>query len=237
MLSIFVFLAVFAFVTPYRGDSNNVEEYVDKVLSEYLPGYVKKANLDINELQDFYFNVQNTLSESEAFDGTVTFHLGNLTGLNAVHRRFCQRVLRSPGSLKIVCNVVLPRVGVTYRGRYEAITGFTNSNRDRVLQQRNFYSEILLNDVEAQIELTKLNDNEQLSVTNLLLLGEGEVTKVFQYNDATQNRLSNRFYVPYHEISGPFYQKCANLLQQVFYGSYRRVLEEVFSTIEYPERY
>ncbi|GFU43965.1 uncharacterized protein TNCV_1878461 [Trichonephila clavipes] len=199
------------------------------VLSEYLPGYVEKANLNENELPDFYFNVQDTLSESDAFHGTVIFHSGNLTGLNEVPRRYCQHSLRSPGSLKIVCNIVLPRVGVVYKGRYEAITGLTTSSTDQV-QQRNFYSEILLSDVEAQIELTKINDSEQPSITNILLLGEREVTKIFRFNDVTQNRLLNRFYVP-------FYEKCTYLFQQIFYGYYREVLEKAFSTVEYPDHY
>ncbi|GFU43979.1 uncharacterized protein TNCV_1878551 [Trichonephila clavipes] len=137
--------------------------------------------------------------------------------------------LRSPGSLKIVCNIVLPRVGVVYKGRYEAITRLTTSSTDQV-QQRNFYSEILLSDVEAQIELTKINDSEQPSITNILLLGEREVTKIFRFIDVTQNRLLNRFYVP-------FYEKCTYLFQQIFYGYYREVLEKAFSTVEYPDHY
>ncbi|GFQ80077.1 uncharacterized protein TNCT_266801 [Trichonephila clavata] len=209
---------------------------MDEVLSEHLPRIVEKASLDTDEMPDFYFNVRDTLAENEEFEGTVLIHGGNLTGLNNVNRRFCRYSSHSSVNNRIVCNVILPRVGVRYRGRYEATTGLTNSYRVRV-QQRDFYSEIVFRDVEAQIELTKLNDSEQPSITNLLLLGEGEVTKRFLYNDETKNRLFNRFYVPFHEISGPFYQKCAHLFQRIFYGSYREVLEKAFSTVEYPESY
>ncbi|GFQ80092.1 uncharacterized protein TNCT_266871 [Trichonephila clavata] len=196
---------------------------------------VEKANLDTTEMPDFYFNVQDPLVKAEVFDGTVIFHSGKLTGLSSVYRKNCGHLSRSSGSITIVCNVVLPRVSVAYRGRYETTTGYiTSNNKDRV-QQRDFYSEILLRDVEAQIELIKLNDNDQPSITNLLLLGEGEVTKVFQYNNVSKSHVLNHFYVPYHEISGPFYQKLVHLFQQIFYGSYREVLENAFSTIEYPE--
>ncbi|GFQ80065.1 uncharacterized protein TNCT_266731 [Trichonephila clavata] len=235
MLCIFVFLVTFAFVTPHR-DTIHVNEYVDEVLSEHLPRIVEKASLDIYKIPDFYFNVQDTLSEVEEFEGTVLFHSGNLTGLSTVNRRFCRYSSGSSDDNRIVCNIVLPRVDVRYSGRYEATTGLTTSYGVRV-QQRDFYSEIVFRDVEAQIELTKLNDSEQPSITNLLLLREGKLMKLFQYNDVTKNRLFNRFYVPFHEISKPFYQKCAHLFQQLFYGSYREVLEKAFSTMEYPEYY
>ncbi|GFY48179.1 uncharacterized protein TNIN_384651 [Trichonephila inaurata madagascariensis] len=236
MLFITVFLVLFAFVAPYRGDLDHLNEYVDEVLSENLPRIAEKASLDAYEIPDFYFNVQDTLAEAEEFEGTVLFHSGNLTGLNAVNRRFCRYLSRSSDNNRIVCNVVLPRVGVRYRGRYEATTGLTTSYGVRV-QQRDFYSEILFRDVEAQIELTKLNDSERPSITNLLLLGEGEVMKRFLYNEETKNRFFNRFYVSFHEISGSFHQKCAHLFQKIFYGSYREVLEKAFSTVEYPEHY
>ncbi|GFV42808.1 uncharacterized protein TNCV_841621 [Trichonephila clavipes] len=197
---------------------------------------VENANLDISEVQDFYFNVQDNLAEPEAFDGTVKFLSGNLTGLSAAHRGSCRSSSRTSSDIKIVCNVILPRVSVRYRGRYEATAGLTSSYGDRV-QLREFYGEILFRDIEAQIELTKLNDGEEPSITNLLLLGEGEGVKRFMYNDVTRNRLFNQFYVPFHEISRPFHQKCVHLFQQIFYGSYREVLEKAFSTVEYPERY
>ncbi|GFY37847.1 uncharacterized protein TNIN_144971 [Trichonephila inaurata madagascariensis] len=212
MLFVSVFLAVLVLVTPYRerGDLDHVNEYVDEVLSGHLPRIFRKASLDSNEMSDFYFNIQDPLVEAEVFDG----------------------------SIRIVCNVVLPRVSVAYRGRFEATTEYITSqnNKDKV-QQRNFYSEVLLRNVEAQIELTKLKDNEEPSISNLLILGEGEVTKVFQYNDIFKNRILSRFYVPYHQISGPFYQKCSHIFQKIFYGFYREVLENAFSTVEYPEVY
>ncbi|GFY44108.1 uncharacterized protein TNIN_458921 [Trichonephila inaurata madagascariensis] len=178
MLFITVFLVFFAFVTPYRGDLDHVNEYVDEVLSEHLPKIVEKASLSTYEIPDFYFNLEDTLAEAEEFEGTVLFHSGKLTGLNIVNRRFCRYSLRSSGNSKIVCNVVLHRIGIRYRGRYEATTGITTSYGVRA-QQRDFFSEILFRDVEVQIELTQLNDSEQLSITNLLLLEEGEVTKNF----------------------------------------------------------
>ncbi|GFW31700.1 uncharacterized protein TNCV_4683721 [Trichonephila clavipes] len=217
-------------------DIDHVNEYVDEVLSDRLTSIVQKANLDSTEMPDFYFNVQDPLVKAEVFDGTVIFHSGNLTGLSSVYRKFCRYLSRSSGSIRIVCNVVLPRVSGAYRGRYETtaeyITSESNNNR---VQQRDFYIVVFLRNVEAQIELTKLNDNEQPSISNLLILGEGEVTKVFQYNNVCKNRVLNRFYVPYHEINGPFYQKFTHLFQQIFYGSYREVLENAFSTVEYPE--
>ncbi|GFX12409.1 uncharacterized protein TNCV_1035961 [Trichonephila clavipes] len=152
------------------------------------------------------------------------------------YRKFCRYSSESSENNRIVCNIVLPRVVVRYRGKYEATTGLTTSYRVRV-QQRDFYSEIVFRDVEAQTELTKLNDSEQPSITNLLILREGEDTKVYQYIDVTQNHLFNQFYVPFHKINRPYYQKCAHLFQQLFYSSYKEVLEKAFSTVEYPGYY
>ncbi|GFX64100.1 hypothetical protein TNCV_1986251 [Trichonephila clavipes] len=90
---------------------------------------------------------------------------------------------------------------------------------------------------KAQTKVTTLNVSEPPSTTNLPLLGEREVTKEFRYNSETENHLSNRFYVHFHKISGPLYRKCSNRFQHIFYGSYREVLEEAFSTVEYPEHY
>ncbi|GFY65798.1 integrase catalytic domain-containing protein [Trichonephila inaurata madagascariensis] len=70
MLFISVFLAVLALVTPYSGDIDHVNEYVDEVLSDHLPGLVEKANLDTTEMPDFYFNVQGPLVKAEVLDGT-----------------------------------------------------------------------------------------------------------------------------------------------------------------------
>ncbi|GFU07160.1 uncharacterized protein TNCV_2700441, partial [Trichonephila clavipes] len=82
-------------VTPYRGDINHVNEYVDEVLSDHLPRLVEKANLDTTEMPDFYFNVQDSFVKSEVLDGTAIFHSGNLTGLNTLNRIFCRNLLHS----------------------------------------------------------------------------------------------------------------------------------------------
>ncbi|GFX59455.1 uncharacterized protein TNCV_3667201 [Trichonephila clavipes] len=99
-------------------------------------------------MPDFYFNVRDTLREAEEFEGTVLFHSGNLTGLSTLNRKFCRYSSDSSDNNRIVCNIVLPRVGVRYRGRYEMTTGLTISYRVRV-QQRDFYIEIVFRDVEA----------------------------------------------------------------------------------------
>ncbi|GFT36889.1 uncharacterized protein NPIL_237281 [Nephila pilipes] len=183
-------------------------------------------------MPEFYFDVVNFSSEDEAFESTVTFHSGNLTGLSSMYRKFCQHLSKSSGNIRVICNIVLPRVEVIYGGRYETTTGYTTSYGDRE-QQRSFYGKILIKDVEAQIELRNSDDAEKLTVTNLLILGKREVLKIFQYNYVAENH-HKRFYVPFHEISGPLYQKCFDVFQEVFYGSFRNALERAVADVAYP---
>ncbi|GFV42810.1 putative DD41D transposase [Trichonephila clavipes] len=82
-----------------------------------------------NVVQSFYFNVRDTLREGEEFDGTVLFHSGNLTDLSTNNRKFYRYSSESSDNKRIVCSIVLPRVGVRYRGRYEVTTGLTTSYR------------------------------------------------------------------------------------------------------------
>ncbi|GFT30065.1 uncharacterized protein NPIL_617491 [Nephila pilipes] len=114
------------------------------------------------------------------------------------------------------------------------VLGNTSTNGYRI-QQRDTYGEIVARDVEAQIKLTTLNDIQKALVINLLLLGKDQVTNIYYYNDIMENSVLDRLYVPFHEISGPFYQKCNSVFQRVFYGSYRKVLGRAFSSLDYLE--
>ncbi|GFS62319.1 uncharacterized protein TNIN_446361 [Trichonephila inaurata madagascariensis] len=132
MLLISAFLLTFALASAYRENQNDVNKYIDEALSVHLPRHVEDADLDIYEMPDFYFNVQEFSVSNEGNDGTVTFYRGNLTGLSTVQRRFCHRSLRSTDSVSIICNIILPRVDVEYRGRYEVSTGSFSSYKDQV---------------------------------------------------------------------------------------------------------
>ncbi|GFQ80059.1 uncharacterized protein TNCT_266701 [Trichonephila clavata] len=184
-------------------------------------------------MSDFYFNVREYSTENEVFDGTVTFLRGNLTGLSSVHRRFCQRSVRSTDSVSIICNIVLPRVDVRYRGRYEVSTGSSSSYRDQV-RQRDFFGDISVRNVEAQLEVKTSVDGDQSSVTNLLLLGKGDIRKGFQYRDVHRNQVYNHLFVPFHEISAPFYKRSFYNISASFYGSFRETLERAFARVSYP---
>ncbi|GFU43984.1 uncharacterized protein TNCV_1878601 [Trichonephila clavipes] len=163
----------------------------------------------------FYFNVQDFSVDNVENVGAVTFYRGNLTGLSAVKRRFCQRSLRSTDSISIICNIDLPRVDLRYRGRYDISTGSSSSYRDHV-QQRDFFGDISLRNIEAQIELQTSEDGDQYSVTNLLLLSKGEKRRGFQYNNVRGNRLYNNLFVPFEEISEPFYRTSFYVFQHIF---------------------
>ncbi|GFQ80089.1 uncharacterized protein TNCT_266861 [Trichonephila clavata] len=186
-------------------------------------------------MPQFYFNVQEFYTAKEVFDGTVKFYRGNLTGLSAVHRRFCQRSLRSTDSVTLICNIVLPRVDVRYRGRYEVPTG--SSSYKVQVRQRDFFGDISVSNVEAQIEVKTSINGDQPSITNLLLLGKGDFRKGFQYNDVRENRLYNQLFVPFDEINEPFYKRSLYAFQQVFYGSFRNALERAVASVSYPSEH
>ncbi|GFY71184.1 uncharacterized protein TNIN_385351 [Trichonephila inaurata madagascariensis] len=234
MLRFSVLLMVFAFVSTYGSDTDNINKYIDEILSVSLPKAVENITLDLNEIPDFSFNVQNSSEENESFGGTVMFDLGNVTGLNVVKRKFCEPSSKSPGSISIVCTVVLPRVVVSYRGRYQEITGSNSSEEDQVLY-RDFYGENFIRNAEVQIELTTFEDLNNPALTNFLLLRIREVKKEFQYDDAVENGVSHQLFVPFDEISEPFYQKSLYIFQHVFYGPYRNALEKSVAGVKYPE--
>ncbi|GFV42807.1 uncharacterized protein TNCV_841611 [Trichonephila clavipes] len=222
-----------ALASAYRETQNDVNKYIDEALSVHLPRHVEDADLDIYEIPDFYFIVREFSTANEENDGTVTFYRGNLTGLSTGQRRFCQQSSRSTDSVSIICNIVLPRVDVRYRGRYEVFTASPSSYRDQV-RQRDFFGDISVRNVEAQIEVKTSADGDQYSVTNLLLLSKGEIRKGFHYNDVSKNRPYNHLFVPFDEISKPFYKRSIYTFQQVFYGSFRNALERAFASVSYP---
>ncbi|GFQ80063.1 uncharacterized protein TNCT_266721 [Trichonephila clavata] len=236
MLLIFSFLLAFTFTSAYREVQNDVNRYIDEVFSIHLQRHVGNADLDIYQMPDFYFNIREFSVANEGNDGTVTFYRGNLTGLSTVQRRFCQRSLRSTDSVSIICNIVLPRVDVRYRGRYEVSTGSSSSYRDQV-RQRDFFGDISVRNVEAQIEVKTSVDGDKPTVTNLLLLGKGDFRKGFQYNNIHKSRLYEHLFVPFDEISEPFYKRSFYVFQQVFYGSFRNALERAVASVSYPREH
>ncbi|GFQ80095.1 uncharacterized protein TNCT_266881 [Trichonephila clavata] len=234
MLSISIFLIAFAFVSTHGKDRDNINKYIDEILSTSLPKAVENISLDLNEIPDFSFNVQNSSEENESFGGTVMFDLGNMTGLNVVKRKYCEPSSKAPGSISIVCTVVLPRVVVNYRGRFQEIIGSASSKEDQVLY-RDFYGENFIRNAEAQLELTTFEDLNNPALTNFQLLRIREVRKEFHYDDAVENNVSHQIFVPFDEISEPFYQKSLYVFQHVFYGPYRSALEKSVGGVKYPE--
>ncbi|GFX59457.1 uncharacterized protein TNCV_3667221 [Trichonephila clavipes] len=158
------------------------------------------------------------------------------SSLSTVQRRFCQQSLRSIHSVSIICNIVLLRVDVQYRGRYEVSTASPSSYRDQV-RQRDFFGDISVRNVEAQIEVKIFVDGDQPTLTNLLLLGKGDFRKGFQYNNVHEYHLYNPLFVPFDEISDPFYKRRIYTFQRVFYGSFRNTLERAFASVSYPRQY
>ncbi|GFT16381.1 uncharacterized protein NPIL_570751 [Nephila pilipes] len=234
MLFIFLFLTGYAVATAYRVDEDAAfNRYIDNLLSVHLPRAVENSGLNTYELPDFSFNVQDSSVEDEFSEGVVTFHSGHLRGLSSVHRKSCEHSSRSSGAHSVICNIVLPRVDVRYRGQYEVTSTYTSSYRDQV-HRRDFYGEILARDLEAQIEVMIFDGDRSPSLKNLVLLGKGEVTKRFHYDDETEHELLSHFDVPFERIRGPFYQRVSRVFQEVFYGSYKRAFESALANLTYP---
>ncbi|GFY71183.1 uncharacterized protein TNIN_385341 [Trichonephila inaurata madagascariensis] len=197
MLFISVVLISFAFATAYRDVTHKYsEKYIDEVLSIYLPKAVENLGLDSYKMPNFSVDVRNRLLENEVLSGNIN----------------------------VICTIVLPRVEVRYKGRYEEETGHASTYRDRV-HQRDFYGEVLARDIEALIEVTISNDDQKPSLTKLVLLGVGEVKKRFQYDDESRNEHVNLLDVPFEQVGALFYRRCSHEFQKVFNGSYRKAFE------------
>ncbi|GFR15002.1 uncharacterized protein TNCT_525401 [Trichonephila clavata] len=100
-----------------------------------------------------------------------------------------------------------------------------------------FFGDISVRNVEAQLEVKTSVDGDQSSVTNLLLLNKGEFRKGFQYIDVHKNLLRKQLFVPFDEISEPFYKRSFYVFQQVFYGSFRSALERAVASVSYPREH
>ncbi|GFV12900.1 uncharacterized protein TNCV_2539691 [Trichonephila clavipes] len=184
MLRFSVLLMVLAFVSTYGRDTDNINKYIDEIISVSLPKAIENITLDLNEIPDFSFNVQNSSEENESFGGTVMFDLGNVT------------------------------VVVSYRGRYQEITG-SNSSEDQVLY-RDFYGENFIRNAEVQFELTTFEDLNNPALTNFLLLQIREVRKEFHFDDSIENSVSHQLFVPFDEISEPFIKRACMSFSMFF---------------------
>ncbi|GFX12408.1 uncharacterized protein TNCV_1035951 [Trichonephila clavipes] len=188
-------------------------------------------------MPDFYFNVREFSTANEENDGTVAFYRGNLTGLSTRFKKILSTIFKIDRQCQYnLCNIVLPRLDVQYRGRYEVSTASPSSYRDQV-RQRDFFGDISVRNVEAQIEVKIFVDGDQPTLTNLLLLGKGDFRKGFQYNNVHEYHLYNPLFVPFDEISDPFYKRRIYTFQRVFYGSFRNTLERAFASVSYPRQY
>ncbi|GFV12899.1 uncharacterized protein TNCV_3658851 [Trichonephila clavipes] len=123
-----------------------------------------------------------------------------------------------------------------YRGRYEVSIGSSSFYKDQV-RQRDFFGDISVGNVEAQIEVKTSVDGDQPTVTNLLLLSKGDLRKEFQYINVNENHPYNQLFVPFEEISEPFYKRSIYAFQQVLYGSFRSALERTVASVSYPREY
>ncbi|GFQ80098.1 uncharacterized protein TNCT_266891 [Trichonephila clavata] len=234
MLFTSIVLISFAFVTAHRYDTHEYSnKYIDEILSIYLPKAVEDIGLDSYEMPNFSFDVRKRILENEGLSGTVSFYSGTLKGLNSVNRRSCERLSTPSGNINEICTIVLPRIEVTYKGRYEEEAKRTSTYRDRV-NHRDFYGEVLARDIEALIEVTLSNDDDQKpSLANLVLLGVGEIKKRFQYDDESHNKHLNHLEVPFEQIGALFYRRCFHEFQKVFNGSYRKAFERAVTNVAY----
>ncbi|GFT75964.1 uncharacterized protein NPIL_258021, partial [Nephila pilipes] len=234
-----VLLISIAFVSANTSDRDEyTNKYIDEVLSIHLPKAVEDAEIDGYHILP---NIATSLPHDLTEDGlpirskTVSFHSGKIEGFSSAHRKSCERLPTSTDNIKVICNIVLPRVAARYRGRYEVLIGHPFSQGYRV-RRRDFEAETIARDIEARIEIKAFDEDGKPSLTDLVLIGKGEVETNFKYDDANKKERLNRLDdVPFEKLRGFLYQKNSQIFQKVFKGIYRYALEDAVSSIVYPE--
>ncbi|GFT75967.1 hypothetical protein NPIL_258041 [Nephila pilipes] len=106
MLFLSVKLVSVAFITAYESDRDEyINNYIDEVLSIYLPRAVENAGVDSYKMINLFFDARETSTDDEVTNGNVSFLSGKLEVLNSVHRKSYERFPTSSYNFNVICSV------------------------------------------------------------------------------------------------------------------------------------
>ncbi|GBL76924.1 hypothetical protein AVEN_12600-1 [Araneus ventricosus] len=224
-LSTVAFLA-FAFVccTGYKLDE--ASEYMDEVLSIYVPWAVEEDDLEVYKMPLLSYNVHQKQPDGAVVNNHTMFGSGNMTGLQNLYRKSCEKpITLASGNISVICNIVLPKIHVECQGRFQSTRGYNNPFTVHV---RQYDFDIKMNSVnlEAQLEVTSDPRLKLPSMRNVTLISKGEISTVIITDAPHEQFLIDNFVGTYDEFFQDFFE----------HGRYReKVLNRAVGSVLYPE--
>lgn len=195
--------------------------YMDEVISVYVPLAVETSRLNLYELPNFSNILQDRTSDGATLNTKITYHAGNLTGLQNVNRKSCQEPSWTFGNVSVVCNFLLPQLDVKYEVRFEEATGHRDFSKFR---KHEYGVSVVVKDVEFSLEISSSPHVKIPAIKKLKLLDQGKPAIRFE----TDNDIA------FDDLSRLFYHRYFLFFQDIIYGPYRLALETAVESIPYP---
>ncbi|XP_054708981.1 uncharacterized protein LOC129218684 [Uloborus diversus] len=200
----------------------STDSYMDEVASVYIPSAVEGSGLELYEMPDFSHNFQNRSDDGTMIRHKISYHSGNLTGLEKVKRKSCEQPFYSSANITFSCILTLPEILVSYEGRVMKITSTSTSAR---FQEFPFGVSARFIDVEFEMTVTTSPNSKISSVKHLKIQNQG--TPFLSFSSTAEN-------MSYEILSKHFFHKYQEIFQELFENDYRDALETAVSSASYP---
>ncbi|CAL1276387.1 unnamed protein product [Larinioides sclopetarius] len=224
-LRMFAFLAIaFVCCTGYKLDE--VSEYMDEVLSVYVPWAVEEDDLELYKMPLLSYNVHQKQPDGAVINNHTMFGSGNITGLQTIYRKSCEKpMILTSGNISVVCNIVLPKIHVECQGRFQSTKGYNNPFTVHV-RQYDFGIKMNAVNLEAQLEVTSDPRLKLPSVRNVALISKGKISTSIITDAPHEQFLIDNFLGVFDDFFQEFFEQ----------GRYRKkVLNRGVGSVLYPE--
>lgn len=194
---------------------------MDEVFSEHVPSEVESFGLTIYELPNFHFVKQHRTPDGAMVNTRITFHNGNLTGLQHVNRKQCHEPSWNFANVTVLCNCILPQLDVKYEFRLENV-----SEHKEIWNfgKHEYGLSVAVEDVEFDLEISSSPHLKFSTIKKFHIVNEGKPSIRF---DSEAN-------VDFVELSQHFYDKYKYYLKDILSEPYRNVLEVSVQAVSFP---
>ncbi|XP_055930066.1 uncharacterized protein LOC129960593 [Argiope bruennichi] len=210
--------------TGYKIDE--ASNYMDEVLTIYIPWAVEEDDLEVFKMPLLYLNEHWRLPDGAVVNNHTMFGAGNLTGLETIYKKSCEEpsTLKS-GNITVACNIVLPKIHVECHGRFQSTKGYNNPFTVHV-HQFDFGIKMTAFNLEARLEVTSNPRLKLPSVRDVTITSKGFISINVTTDAHHEQFITKQFLHTYDQFFHEFF----------VHGRYRKkVLERAVSSVLYPE--
>ncbi|KAG8198361.1 hypothetical protein JTE90_021609 [Oedothorax gibbosus] len=198
---------------------NDINSYVDEVLSVHVSSEVESFGLLLYELPNFHFVKQHRTPDGAIANTKILFHAGNLTGLQNVNRKSCHEPSWNFANVSVVCNFVLPQLDVKYEVR---VDNFSEHQEVWNFGKHEYGMSVVVQDAEFVLEITSSPHLKFSTIKKFHIQKEGDISIRF---DTEAN-------IDFVELSQHFHHKYSEFFKDLLSGPYRTVLEVAVQNLE-----